>query len=107
MKLAENEEKALKELREELFAKYPIIDIRLYGSKVRGEGSEDSDLDIMIEIPKYDWAMVAEIDELIYRINLTYDVFISALVFGKDELEEGPMSEAPIYKVIHREGISI
>ena len=65
MKLAENEEKALKELREELFAKYPIIDIRLYGSKVRGEGSEDSDLDIMIEIPKYDWAMVAEIDELI------------------------------------------
>ena len=107
MKLAENEKRALKELREQLFAKYPIINIRLYGSKVRGEGSEDSDLDIMIEIPKYDWAMVAEIDELIYRINLTYDVFISALVFGKDELEEGPMSEAPIYKVIHREGISI
>jgi len=29
MKLAENEERALKELREELIAKYPIIDIRL------------------------------------------------------------------------------
>jgi len=107
MKLAENEEKALKELREKLFAKYPIIDIRLYGSKARGEGMEDSDLDVMIEIPKYDWVMVAEIDELIYRINLKYDVFISALVFGKDELEEGPMSEAPIYKVIQKEGISI
>ena len=107
MKLAANEEKALRELREELFAKYPIINLRLYGSKVRGEGREDSDLDVMIEIPKYDWAMVAEIDEVIYRINLKYDVFISALVFGKDELEEGPMSEAPIYKVIQREGISI
>jgi len=47
MKLAENEERALKELREELFAKYRIIDIRLYGSKARGEGREDSDLDIM------------------------------------------------------------
>jgi predicted nucleotidyltransferase len=107
MKLEENEERALKELREELFAKYRIIDIRLYGSKARGEGREDSDLDIMIEIPEYDRAMVAEIDDIIYRINLEHDVFISALVFGKDELEEGPMSEAPIYKVIQREGIPL
>ena len=107
MKLTENEEKALKELREELFAKYPIIDIRLYGSKARGEGREDSDLDVMIEIPNYDRGMVAEIDDIIYRINLEHDVFISALVFGKDELEEGPMSEAPIYKVIRKEGVPL
>ena len=38
MKSAENEERALKRLRTELFAKYPIIDFRLYGSKSRGEG---------------------------------------------------------------------
>jgi predicted nucleotidyltransferase len=107
MKLAENEERALEELRQELFAKYRIIDIRLYGLKARGEGREDSDLDIMIEIPEYDGAMVAEIDDIIYRINLEHDVFISALVFGKDELEEGPMSEAPIYKVIQREGVPL
>ena len=107
MKLAENEERALKELREKLFAKYPVIDIHLYGSKARGEGKQESDLDIMIEIPNYDRAMVAEIDDIIYRINLEHDVFISALVFGKDELEEGPMSEAPIYKVIQREGVPL
>jgi predicted nucleotidyltransferase len=107
MKLAENEERALRELRKELFAKYPIIEIRLYGSKARGEGRQDSDLDVMIEIPDYDRAMVAEIDDIIYRINLEHDVFISALVFGKDELEEGPMSEAPLYKVIQREGVPL
>jgi len=107
MKLAENEERALKRLREELFARYPIIDFRLYGSKARGEGRPDSDLDVMIELPDYDRAMVAEIDDIVYRINLEHDVFISALVFGKDELEEGPMSESPIYKVIQREGVPL
>jgi predicted nucleotidyltransferase len=107
MKLAENEERALKRLRKELFAKYPIIDFRLYGSKARGEGRPDSDLDVMIELPDYDRAIVAEIDDIVYRINLDHDVFISALVFGKDELEEGPMSESPIYKIIRREGVPL
>ena len=107
MKLAENEERALKKLRQELLAKIPIIDIRLYGSKARGEGRPDSDLDVMIEIPAYDRKMIATIGDIIYRINLEHDVFISALVFGKDELEEGPMSEAPIHKVIQSEGIPL
>jgi predicted nucleotidyltransferase len=107
MKLAENEERALKQLRGELFARYPIIDFRLFGSKARGEGRADSDLDVMIELPVNDPAVVAEIDDIIYRINLDHDVFISAVVFGKDEIEDGPMSEAPIYKVIQQEGIPI
>jgi predicted nucleotidyltransferase len=107
MRLTANEQRALIELRDELISKYPILDIRLYGSKARGEGESDSDLDVMIEIPGYDSLMVGEIDDVIYRINLNHDVFISALVFGRDELEEGPMSESPIYKVVQREGVPL
>ena len=107
MKLAENEEQALKRLREELFARYPVVDFRLYGSKARGEERPDSDMDVMIELPDYDRAIVEEIDDTVYRINLEYDVFISALVFGKDEVENGPMSESPIYKTIQREGVPL
>jgi len=107
MKLSGKEERALKELREELTTKYPITDIRLYGSKARGEERPDSDLDVMIEIPDYDQTMVAGIDDIVYRINLEHDVFISALIFGRDELQEGPMSESPIYKVIQKEGVPL
>lgn len=107
MKLAENEEQALKRLREELFERYPVVDFRLYGSKARGEGRPDSDMDVMVELPEYDRAIVEEIDDTVYRINLEYDVFISALVFGRDELENGPMSESPIYKTIQREGVPL
>ena len=107
MKLADHEQQALKVLRARLFEKYSIVDFRLFGSKARGEGRADSDLDVMIEIPVNDPSIVAEIDDIIYRINLDHDVFISAVIFGRDEIEEGPMSEAPIYKVIQREGIPL
>ena len=107
MKLANHEQRALKALRERLLEKYPIVDFRLFGSKARGEGRSDSDLDVMIEIPVNAPAIVADIDDIIYRINLDHDVFISAVIFGRDEVEEGPMSEAPIYKVIQREGIPL
>ncbi len=107
MILAKNEQEALKALREKIFGKYKIIDFRLFGSKARGEARPDSDMDIMIELPINDPAIVADIDEIIYSINLDFDVYISAVVFGKDEIEEGPMSEAPIYKIIQREGVPI
>jgi predicted nucleotidyltransferase len=107
MKLADNEKQALEALRKVLFDRYPVIDFRLFGSKARDEDRHDSDLDVMIEIPKYDQAMVAEIDDIIFKLNIEHDVFISALYFGKDELEEGPLSEAPIYKIIQREGIPL
>jgi len=107
MKLAENEKQALAALRKVLFDRYPVIDFRLFGSKARDEGGHDSDMDVMIEIPEYDQAMVTEIDDIIFQLNLDHDVFISALYFGKDELEEGPLSEAPIYKVIQREGVPL
>jgi hypothetical protein len=44
---------------------------------------------------------------LAFRINLENDVFISAIIFGKDEMEQGPMSESPIYKAIQRVGLSL
>jgi hypothetical protein len=38
---------------------------------------------------------------------VTHDAFISAVIFGKKEIEEGPLSESPIYKVCKREGVSL
>ena len=107
MKLAKYEERALKVLRKHLFEKYPIVAFRLFGSKARGEGRADSDLDGIITIPVNDPVIVADIDDIIYRINLDHDVFISAMIFGRDEIEEGPMSESPIYKIIQKEGVPL
>jgi len=60
-----------------------IAAIKLFGSKVRGDSTEDSDIDVFIVFDRdVDWRLKDEIYDLIFPINLEYDVFISALHKG-------------------------
>jgi len=105
--LRENEKRAIKILKEELVKRFGLIELRLFGSKARGEGGAESDIDVMIKVAEINPEVEALIDDIIFKINLENDSLISAIIFGKRELEEGPLSESPIYKVIQKEGVPI
>ncbi|MBU4371365.1 MAG: nucleotidyltransferase domain-containing protein [Proteobacteria bacterium] len=107
LKLKDNEALALKSLKDALLQKYDVLDFRVFGSKIKGLDMPDSDIDVMIELAEYDSSIASEIDDIIFEINLAHDAFISAVIFGKKEIEEGPLSESPIYKVSKREGVSL
>ncbi|NVM26570.1 MAG: nucleotidyltransferase domain-containing protein [Desulfobacterales bacterium] len=105
--LEKNEERAISALKEALSNRFHLLDFRLFGSKARGEGRAGSDIDIMIVLDKCDPVMRSEVYDIVFETNLKYDTFISTTIFTREELEEGPMSESPIYKIIRKEGIAI
>lgn len=105
--LTENEERALKILKEALRRKFDIVDLWVFGSKARGESSHESDVDVMIEVADINPEIEAQIDDMIFEINLENDSFISAVIFGRKELEDGPLAESPIYKIVQKEGVPI
>lgn len=105
--LKKNELTAIESLKKELSSRFNLIDLRIFGSKVRGEDTPESDIDVFIEIDNINSDIESEIDDIVYKINLENDTFISTIIFGKKEIEEGPMSESPIYKVILKEGVPI
>ena len=107
MPLLPNEKKALNALKNILEEKYNILDLRIYGSKAKGTDVQGSDIDIMIVLEDHSSAIASEIDDLIFDINLKYDCLISALYFGRNELESGPLAESPIYKKIMQEGVPL
>jgi predicted nucleotidyltransferase len=106
MTLRKNEENAVRDLKERLARKYPLLDFRVFGSKVRGDDTSQSDIDVMVKIPELDPVIESEIYDIVFDVNLSNDCFISAIIFGQDEIEEGPMSESPIYKTIMKEGVT-
>jgi predicted nucleotidyltransferase len=107
MPILSNEKQALNDLKDRLLKKYGILDFKVFGSKAKGTDVEDSDLDIMIVLEDHSPLVESEIDDLIFDNNLKYDCFITALYFGRKELEMGPLTESPIYKKILQEGISL
>jgi uncharacterized protein len=105
--LTNNERAAVLRFKEVLTIKYNILDFCIFGSKARGDASPESDIDIMIEIEDYRPDIAYEIRNLAFEINLEYDCFITTTIFSRKELEEGPLSESPLYKTIGMEGVRV
>lgn len=106
MPILPNERKALSMLKNLLEKNYDLRNFRIYGSKVKGSDSPESDVDVMIELEDWSPTIESEIDDLIFQLNLRYDCLITAVYFSRKELEEGPLSESPLYKTILRNGIN-
>ena len=105
--LEDNEIRAVLELKRALAARFKILDFRVFGSKARGDASPDSDIDVMIVVDGYTPEVENVVSDLVFDINLSHDCFISTVIFGREELEEGPLSESPLYKIVEKEGIKM
>ncbi|OHD68399.1 MAG: hypothetical protein A2W19_14375 [Spirochaetes bacterium RBG_16_49_21] len=105
--LSPNEKRAIELLKKKLMSRFNIIEMKLYGSKARGDHTPESDIDIMIELEERDYKLESDIFSVIYDINLENDVFITPLFMSRRQIVEGPLSESPLYKSIKREGLSL
>jgi predicted nucleotidyltransferase len=101
------EQEAIRELKRVLEERFRLVEMRIFGSKARGNALSDSDIDIMIELEACSPEIESAIDDVIFKINLAYDCFISAIIFSRDELEKGPLDASPLYRTILREGVRI
>ena len=105
--LKRNERNALSALKNILSTKFSLLDFRLFGSKIRNEATSESDIDVMIILDEINPQIESEIDDLVFKINLENDCFISIIMFSRKEIEEGPLDESPIYKVVEKEGVRL
>ncbi|MCK4654163.1 MAG: nucleotidyltransferase domain-containing protein [Candidatus Cloacimonetes bacterium] len=83
-------EKALKELKKLLFAKYPeyIEKMILFGSRAENKDREYSDYDILLILNKtYNRIFEDDVLDIAYDIILKYDIITDLKLITKDELK--------------------
>lgn len=106
-KIKEQDYRILQELKKRLSENISLLDIRLFGSRARGEDEEYSDMDVFIETQTLDSKIKETIKTITWEVSLENSIIICPLIFSKDELTNTPLIHAPVVKNIMEEGISI
>ncbi len=96
-----------KKLKERLSEVVPLIDFRVFGSRARGDADEYSDMDVFIEVERIDKHLKEKIRDVVWETGFEYFIYISPLIFTREEIENSPLKVSPIVKNIIEEGVII
>ena len=105
--LSKNEREAIDTAVMLLRERFPIERVILYGSKVRGDSNQYSDIDLLLVTSRpLHWREEKTIVEILFDLGMEYDVIFSPLFASSDEWG-GVFREFPIYREIMEEGAII
>lgn len=103
--LTETDRQIVRKFQRRLSDVMPILDLRVFGSRARGDAAPDSDLDVFIELEACTPELRRRISEIAWEVGYEMDRVISTVVTTRDELDYGAMGANPLILHIEREGI--
>lgn len=105
----ENDQKAVSLFIQKLEAVFEkrLVLSKLYGSAVRGERWEESDIDILVLVDGLTWEEKRQVWDEATNVNIEWDTLLSPLAMTPEEFQELRNRERRIALDIDREGIEI
>jgi predicted nucleotidyltransferase len=105
--MREHDRRIALELKQRLSQVVPLLDLRVFGSRARGDADEYSDMDVFLEIEYLTRDLKEKISEVTWEVGFKNEVVISTLIFTRDELENTPLRSSPIVEAINEEGVKV
>lgn len=107
--LNDNERAALAEYLRRLRAEFgdQVLSVRLFGSKVRGDFDNDSDLDLFIRVRSDDWRLHRQMGRIGTDIEIAYGVLWSEILAGPARCAAMRQYREPLYNSVKREGVEL
>ncbi len=96
----------VREFKQAVAEKYTVSDICLFGSNARGEATEDSDIDIFLQIADLTTKIEQDVYNMAYELELKYDCVIDVILLS-DAVVRTHAGYLPIYRNILREGVRL
>jgi predicted nucleotidyltransferase len=84
-----------------------LLSLRLFGSRARGEGTEESDLDVLVVVQKKDRVLCRRIVEESLEVDLGYGTNLAPTIFSADEYRQNEECQTPFYQNLQRESVSL
>lgn len=95
------------ELKRRLSRIVSLIDLRVFGSRARGDSDEYSDMDVYVLVENMDKDLKQRVRDIIWEVGFENFIVISPLLFTKDEIENTAMRSSQIVRNIIEDGVRI
>ena len=103
--LGETDQQIAREFQRRLATLIPILDLRVFGSRARGDAAPDSDMDVFIELEDVAPELRQGISEIAWEVGFEMDRAICTVVATRDDLEQRAMGSNPLVLDVEREGV--
>ena len=108
--LTKNEVNAILELKRRLKKNFgkELHEIRVFGSKVRGDFDKESDIDVFVVFDReVDWDFQNKVSHIAYDIDLEFEVLFNLIIFSTSQLKEPKYKILPFIQNVKKEGVKI
>lgn len=109
MRLNAKEKSALQRLKDSLKIKIreDFVELKLFGSKARGDARPDSDIDVLVIVKSDDWHVSDLVYEIVTDILIEKGISISPKVISEKNFKIQKEEGIPFVKNVVREGITV
>lgn len=94
------------EFKQHVAAKYPLEEMRLFGSTVRGESQPGSDIDVFLRLPHLTRVIEEDVYDMAYELELKYDCLIDVILLS-DATLQACSHQLPLYQNVLKEGVIV
>lgn len=84
-----------------------LIEVKLFGSKARGDDKPDSDIDVLVVVSEDNWRICDEVYGIVTDILLEEDIVISPKVISTNQLEQLQKEDTFFSRNISKDAITV
>src|SRR3989338_1810239 len=84
-----------------------LIDMEIFGSKVRGDFTGDSDIDILIVVKERTLDVMDKIGDITAELALEYNLPLSPVIFSEYECQVNRNMSSPFVLSVEAEGVRL